>query len=38
MYYLLLTAKKVEKISNLFSNPYQILYQSFEKIYDEFED
>jgi hypothetical protein len=26
-----------EKLSNLFSNPYRLLYISFEKIYDEFE-
>jgi hypothetical protein len=30
--------KKLKKLPNLFSNPYQILYLSFEKIYDEFED
>jgi hypothetical protein len=36
MYYLLLQ-QKGEKLSNLFSNLYLILYLSFEKIYDEFE-
>lgn len=29
--------KKLKKLPNLFSNPYQILYLSFEKIYDKFE-
>jgi hypothetical protein len=29
--------KKLKKTLNLFSNPYRILYLSFEKIYDEFE-
>jgi hypothetical protein len=30
--------KKLKKLPNLFSNPYRILYLSFKKIYDEFED
>jgi hypothetical protein len=38
MYYLLHTTKKLKKLPNLFSNSYRILYLSFEKIYDEFED
>jgi hypothetical protein len=30
--------KKLKKLPNLFSKPYQILYLSFKKIHDEFED
>jgi hypothetical protein len=37
MYYLLPTTQKVEKLPNLFPNPYQSLYLLFKKIYDEFE-
>jgi hypothetical protein len=38
IYYLLPKTKKMKKLSNLFSNPYRILYLSFKKIYDEFKD
>jgi hypothetical protein len=38
MYYFLPTTKKLKRLPNLFSNPYRILYLSFKKIYDEFED
>jgi hypothetical protein len=30
--------KKVEKLPNLFLNPYRILYLPFKKIYDQFEN